>query len=99
MADLIDRAELIKALEKRCGMPFRYIKMLLPSTELIEKAQEFKLKRQEGKWIYGERPAFEDFPFIKDGFWVCSCCHEEYEEISNFNFCPHCGAKMEVSKE
>lgn len=98
MPDLIDRTKLIKAIERRCGANFDIVKALDPAMRVIEEIPEFNPERK-GEWLYLELPVFEDFPFTRDGFWVCSCCHEEYREISDFDFCPHCGAKMEVSKE
>ena len=47
---------------------------------------------KRGRWIYKT-----DLITAPTGYWECSECKEGrllYEE----NFCPHCGAKMKVTK-
>lgn len=43
-----------------------------------------------GKWTYHPN----NIPYLRRDKWECSVCHERIEYI--FNYCPNCGARMEV---
>ena len=48
-----------------------------------------------GRWIY-----HPDDLFPGDSTQECSCCHEEeYLTLYNENYCPNCGAKMDLPDE
>ena len=47
---------------------------------------------RHGRWIY-----HHDDLFPGDATQECSCCHEEeYLTLYNENYCPNCGAKMDL---
>ena len=48
-------------------------------------------EQKAGKWIF-VHPIQED----DSGGFLCSCCR--YGEYKQSNYCPHCGASMEVKK-
>ena len=50
---------------------------------------------RHGRWIY-----HPDDLFPGDSTQECSCCHEEeYLTLCNGNYCPNCGAKMDLHDE
>ena len=50
---------------------------------------------RHGRWIY-----HPDDLFPGDSTQECSCCHEEeYLTLYNENYCPNCGAKMDLPDE
>ena len=59
---------------------------------IIENEQDMRILPKRGKWI-----SLDDFrgKYNENGY-KCSECdeHSDYKE----NFCPHCGAKMEVTE-
>ena len=45
-----------------------------------------------GEWVWSD----------EDASWKCGCCDCVFEEIDwkpTYNYCPNCGAKMEVSDD
>ena len=88
MTDLIDRAALIKALNK---VAMEHHESHVPLVEhdfreLIHKAEAVDIKH--GKWIR----------HIKSGlhYMECSCCNNRILSIYMIgDYCPNCGAKME----
>ena len=55
---------------------------------------------KKGKWLAGDK--MEGYPRIPYKPWktYCSCCGEEaYNGDTLFDYCPHCGARMEESDE
>lgn len=54
-------------------------------------------QKMSGQWI-GEADEYADGYPVYD-IWSCSCCgkyFDEWDEKPDWNFCPHCGARMEV---
>ena len=85
MAEYIDRNELIENLKKFASEHFNdLIKMLIekqPTADVMEV--------KHGKWIWKE---------LYGSIWstlVCSECEESEGANKNFDYCPHCGAKMD----
>lgn len=58
----------------------------LKDIEAIDMAIE-ALSERTGEWIYSTKQ-LEIVPM-----WECSCCR--IRAAKKFNFCPHCGAKMD----
>ena len=51
---------------------------------------------RHGHWIEQENWAPDDY------YYTCSACGEDYNTIDgtpDYNFCPHCGAKMDEESE
>lgn len=106
-----DYAELVKAL-RYCGSPVTneydcnncpWLKEckegtgtnpLLKAADLIESLQAQVPKH--GEWVLSK-----DFP----GYAMCSCCEDAFidpewiAKDKKWNYCPNCGAKMEVSED
>lgn len=66
------------------------------SVDTLREALNFYFEykdRQKGKWI--------DYQILNSGFSKCSQCNAEFDwddncRMDKWNFCPHCGAEMEV---
>ena len=98
--------EVIKALEvcaysdvclKECPL-FNYkadcIKRLTASAlEIIKRHQSDVAPVRHGHWKEEEGWSLDDY------YYTCSVCGEDYVTIDgrtpDYNFCPHCGAKMD----
>ena len=105
---MTDYTELVKALricssELNCGdCPLLYRdscssdELMADAAAAIEELQAQLPKR--GKWKE------TDMGWDGDTAWVCSVCGEPWTLIdgtpkeNNMNFCPNCGAKMEVQE-
>lgn len=62
----------------------------VPCDHLIEVAPV-----RHGRWIY-----HPDDLFPSESTQECSCCHdEEYLTLCNENYCPNCGANMDLHDE
>ena len=51
---------------------------------------------RHGHWIEQENWAPDDY------YYTCSACGEDYNTIDgtpDYNFCPHCGAKMDEKED
>lgn len=86
MSDLISRQEAIDAITKAFGMEDHNavaIIKALPSAD-----------RPTGKWINH----FDDV-FPEESTIECSVCHKHQPIGIDENYCPNCGAKMEVKNE
>lgn len=73
---------------------------LIPSTrkgQAMQMALDALKEQKTGKWVGIEYDGYADGNPVYD-VWECSCCHEEYEgDFDSLpNYCPECGAKMEV---
>ena len=60
--------------------------------------------RRDNTWVFVRKDIVEDALTLlkkqdaKTGHWngpECSCCHAILERRCRFEYCPHCGAKME----
>lgn len=89
MSDLISRSEVWKAFISRVDSicDLEDVREILDSIPTIE-------ERKEGHWI-----KHIDDLFPADSTIECSVCHEEQYTTIDDNFCPNCGAKMEVTDE
>lgn len=104
MNDLIDRNELIKAIEKH-GLEWRYIRKLYPILQEIDEQPSVNIQTQKrGKWI----KVGGYFTPGGDPVWKCSECgkgmHVYGIEAPSYNTnyadgqwvaCPNCGTIME----
>ena len=109
MDDLISRQAAIKAIdecycggEDSCGEPWVYKENAVESIQMIEPIQIAEPKRIRGKWIEHEHGywTFVNADGERDG-WIpdyeCDQCGSRgWKEVAPMNFCPNCGAKMEV---
>lgn len=51
---------------------------------------------------YKKRGRWEESESLEDCFWVCSCCKFPSQASAApklYNYCPQCGAKMEVQDD
>ena len=91
MNDLISRQAAIDALESIGSLDTNADREYARSVfETLPSAQP---ERKNGKWLQKEDPFgfFEEIP-------VCSECGHTTEMRRTYNFCPHCGARMEVEE-
>ena len=59
----------------------------------IDKVNSLPSAQPRGKWIY-----HIDDLFPAESTKECDQCHAEQSLICDDEFCPHCGAKMEVTE-
>ena len=94
MSDLISKESLIKSIDYIAtpggiwGKPFEAYKEAF--REFVEGMPSAEKK---GKWVN----AYDG----NDGHVKCTACFRTYDYITqaqNFNYCPNCGAKMEVEE-
>ena len=89
----------------------RYIDadLILPEMESKFDMQELYLPANFQEFIVDEMPAADVAP-VRHGYWVkekrdvlihwhCSACKEcYYLDMPNAEYCPHCGAKMDLKE-
>ena len=88
MDDLISRQAAIEAVQNRHMMLSKEKVLLINDLEKLPSAQPKK-----GKWIY-----HIDDLFPAESTMECNQCHAEQPLTCDDEFCPHCGAKMEVTE-
>lgn len=97
MSDLISRQQATEAIEKchkmccredACGDEWIHYETVLNEVECIPPAEP-----KTGKWIY-----HIDDLFPAESTKECDQCHAEQPLTCDDEFCPHCGAKMEVTE-
>lgn len=95
---LIDVDALMVVLEKIPAVGFKnidnqtYTLVLLAQVLNIIK-QQLTIERKTGKWIRGDAEKLT-------GSQRCSICHKAcYKGRDYFNYCPNCGARMEVEHD
>ena len=66
---------------------WHYEQALADIIDLLETQSERKM----GKWVQAETM----------NIFECSCCHSRWNVyyVCDFDYCPHCGAKMEVEQD
>lgn len=57
----------------------------------VERQFNSDMKESIGKWEWVQYESLPDF-----GNYHCSKCHHIESKIEWYNYCPNCGAKMEV---
>ena len=88
--------------------------LILPEMESKFDMQELYLPANFQEFIVDEIPTADVAP-VRHGYWIeqenwapddyyytCSACGEDYNTIygtPDYNFCPHCGAKMDGDGE
>ena len=97
MKDIIYRQDAIKELESEKDKKAKgdiavfYNKIIENDIEKLRKLPSAQPEQKRGKWI--------DYA---NSHCECSVCHTEWSyfqnEVECFEFCPNCGAKMEVSE-
>lgn len=96
MSDLISKAEVLSLVERMMETYWDRKQILSIVRNAIEKLPSAEPKK--GKWI-GEGDGYADGYMVYD-LWYCSNCDYCYEgdEEPDWNYCPNCGAKMEVKE-
>lgn len=82
--DLIKRQDAIRAISQQA----RYAN---GDMAYIDAISQLPSGQKTGKWIF-VHPIQED----DSGGFLCSCC--KYGEYKQSNYCPNCGARMEMVK-
>lgn len=88
---LIDILESIKRNPKMDGQEMHIIAACHMLGEMIDDETTYAYRERSGKWSY--------FPSVQSGVlgkWKCSECGHFVENGSDRNYCPHCGAKMDL---
>ncbi len=65
--------------------------MLLNAEQFIHLLPSVEPERKTGKWLHADL----DIPGV--GYYKCSVCGDDIYDVTNY--CPNCGAKMEVSND
>jgi len=91
MSDLIDRAAAIEVLGEPHPLDYNRISAVekireLPSVEAVP--------MRRGKWIMKDSGAWQECSVCGVAVEVDSMYMCKASEDTNFNYCPHCGAKM-----
>lgn len=90
MSDLIERQAAIDALDKRFdSIPMEQTAEILQLRKDLRELPSAQPERKKGKWI--REP---------NVYGVVYCSECDYElHTNNTNYCPDCGARMEVEHE
>lgn len=105
MDDLISRQAAIDALDELCDRECEYSKQqrsvmcgachLGSAFDVIENLPSAQQERKMGKWYYKIiRRNYND-----DEYYMCSECGAKIVNPEYKNYCPNCGAEMEVEHE
>ena len=100
MSDTIDRQAAIDALTEYGNGRAVFISV---GEAVIRIEQLPPIQPKRGKWIYCEdstADCVDGYRCDQCGFFVpWDYQHKGIDFIQDYNFCPHCGAKMEVNNE
>lgn len=91
LIDKVNIPELVKALLSASTVSTAQGKLMLDAAAAIEELQAQLPKRGKWKCSY---PKIEANPMFMYG--ICSICGFEQGISNKLNYCPNCGAKMEV---
>lgn len=77
---------------------------LLQAADAIEELRKAVLRLEDESGLYDELPTFYIYPTAhwilnKDGSRTCSECGHKGTFYEKQNFCPNCGAKMELEDD
>lgn len=107
--DAVSRADTLQSFESYCDNNCQYSKkqrdvmcgacMMGDAIEIVENLPPVTPKQRTGKWIQRHVIGSRNIEMT-----VCSECGEEFSYdaetgVSEYNFCPNCGAKMEGVSE
>ena len=93
-SDLIDRKAALKAINSWRGrFSEEYNEAIDDCENSIKELPTIQPEPKEGHWKKDES---DDCPIVFQQFRICSVCGTI--EMSETNYCPHCGAKMTISK-
>ena len=67
-------------------------------TERLLKLLEMEKRKKTGHWIGTEYDGYADGNPVYDAYECSECGAEFCGEDFDFDYCPRCGAKMEVSE-
>ena len=97
--DIISRQAAIEVVQNRHMMLSKEKVLLINDLEKLPPAEP---KRIRGKWIYGEdsmADCVDGYRCDQCGFFVpWDYQHKSIDYIKDYNLCPNCGAKMEVTE-
>ena len=82
--------ELIVAGKENADSVEKYLNRVIDKIKQLPSAES---KSKMGKWIY-----HIDDLFPAESTMECNQCHAEQPLTCDDEFCPHCGAKMEVTE-
>ena len=90
-SDLIDRKQAIEKFTTTA--PQMSVIRIYEAVEILDAMPTVQPEPKEGHWKKDES---DDCPIVFQQFRICSVCGTI--EMSETNYCPHCGAKMTISK-
>ena len=96
-SNVINRQDAIDALDKRFdNIPIEQTAEILMLRRDLRELPTVQPERKQGKWVYGEDEyGIDGYHCDKCGFFVpWDYAHKFINYIEDYNFCPHCGAKM-----
>ena len=89
----IDAEAFKKYIDAQEGRPFIGCTVGEAMKILIDEQPTIQCEPKKGHWKKDES---DDCPIVFQQFRICSVCGTI--EMSETNYCPHCGAKMTISK-
>ena len=103
MNDSISRQAAIDAVDKRFdSIPMEQTQEILLLRRDLRTLPSVQPERKKGKWIYGEHDVAmcDGYRCDNCGFFVpWDYQHKFIDFIKDYNYCPSCGAKMEVKND
>ena len=93
MNDLINRQVAIDGVKRLSLGETDATRLAMRIGDYLERLSSAQPEPKRGKWIY-----HIDDLFPAESTMECNQCHAEQPLTCDDEFCPHCGAKMEVTE-